>query len=308
MNNILVTGGSGQIGSELKTLKNNNKYKFFFPSSKKLDIRNKKSISDFLDNNKINLVLNFAAYTDVDKAEEQKKIAKEINYTGPINLSIETVKRDIGLIHFSTDYVFGKGTNGVKSYNSKVSPINYYGYTKSLGEKAVLENSHLGMVIRLASVYGICGNNFIKTISKLLLTSNEIKVVNDQKISLTGSYELVLNMVYLIELYKKKIRKESSSPKIIHFTNKGYTNWFKVACIIKEELELIKKKSLDATIIPIKSKDWKSLANRPLDSRLKVSYQDLEKNRIILPNWEISVRNFVKKIFPIIESEIKNEK
>ena len=73
MNNILVTGGSGQIGSELKTLKNNNKYKFFFPSSKKLDIRNKKSIRDFLDNNKINLVLNFAAYTDVDKAEEQKK-------------------------------------------------------------------------------------------------------------------------------------------------------------------------------------------------------------------------------------------
>tara|TARA_Y100000996_G_scaffold409689_1_gene390771 strand:- start:781 stop:1704 length:924 start_codon:yes stop_codon:yes gene_type:complete len=307
MNNILVTGGSGQIGSELKSLKNKNGYKFFFPNSKELDISKKKSVSNYLNKNRIDLVLNCAAYTNVDKAEKQKRLAKEVNYIGALNLSTETVKRDIGLIHFSTDYVFGKNSKGINSYNNKVSPINYYGYTKALGEGAVLDNSHLGMVVRLASVYGIYGNNFIKTISKSLLTSNEIEVVNDQKISLTGSYELVLNIGYLIDLYKKKIKKQSFKPKIIHFTNKGYTNWFKVACIIKEEIELIIKERLDVNLIPIKSLDWKSLAERPLDSRLKVLHRDLEKNKIILPNWEISVRNFVRKIFPNTKREITND-
>ena len=278
MDKILVTVGSGQVGSDLKSLKAKSGYKFFFPSSKELDIRKKNSLSSFLETNKINLVLNLAAYTDVDNAEKKRKLAKDINFKGPLNLSLETSKRNIGLIHFSTDYVFGKKNISINSYKRTTSPVNYYGLTKSQGEEAVLSNSHLGLIIRLASVYGLSGNNFIKTVVKLLLTSSEVRVVNDQKISLTGSYELATNIF-----------------------------WYKVAKVVKNELELNLKKKVNAKLIPIKSADWESLAARPLDSRLKVDYSVLEKNNIYLPKWEKSVRSFVKKILPIVKSDIKNE-
>ncbi len=305
MDKILVTGGSGQVGSDLKSLKAKNGYKFFFPSSKELDIRKKNSLSSFLETNKINLVLNLAAYTDVDNAEKKRKLANDINFKGPLNLSLETSKRNIGLIHFSTDYVFGKKNKSINPYKRRTSPVNYYGLTKSQGEEAVLSNSHLGLIIRLASVYGLTGNNFIKTVVKLLLTSSEVRVVNDQKISLTGSYELATNIFYLIDLYKEKIENRKFSPKIIHFTNKGYSSWYKVAKVVKNELELNLKKKVNAKLIPIKSADWESLAVRPLDSRLKVDYSLLEKKNIYLPKWEKSVRSFVKKILPIVKSDIK---
>lgn len=307
MSRILVIGGSGQIGLDLKSSKVKKNNKFIFPSSTELDIRKKNSIYEFLKNNKVDLVLNFAAYTNVDKAETEKKRANDINNKGAKNLSTETSKHQIGLIHFSTDYVFGKNNTTTNHYDKKVSPVNYYGYTKSEGEKAILLNSDLGFIVRLASVYGFYGNNFIKTIAKLLLTSSEIKVVSDQKISLTSSFELVNNIDYLIDLYNLKINNDGYSPKIIHFTNKGYTNWYNVAKVIKSELQLILNKRINTNLVPINSRNWVSLAERPLDSRLKVDFNELERNNIFLPKWETSVRSFVRKIFPIIKNNIKND-
>ena len=307
MSRILVIGGSGQIGLDLKSSKVKKSNKFIFPSSTELDIRKKKSINEFLKNNKVDLVLNLAAYTNVDKAEVEKKRANDINNKGPLNLSIETFKLKIGLIHFSTDYVFGKNNITTNHYDKKVSPVNYYGYTKSEGEKAVLLNSDLSFIVRLASVYGFYGNNFIKTITQLLLTSNEIKVVSDQKISLTSSFELVNNINQLIDLYNIKINNDGYSPKIIHFANKVYTNWFNVAKVIKSELQLILNKRISTNLVPINSKNWVSLAKRPLDSRLKVDFNELERNNIFLPKWEVSVRNFVRKIFPTIKNNIKSD-
>ena len=307
MSRILVIGGSGQIGLDLKSSKVRKSNKFIFPSSTELDIRKKKSINEFLKNNKVDLVLNFAAYTNVDKAEIEKRIANDINNKGALNLATETFKRQIGLIHFSTDYVFGKNNTTTNHFDKKVSPVNYYGYTKSEGEKAVLLNSDLGFIVRLASVYGFYGNNFIKTIAKLLLTSSEVKVVSDQKISLTSSAELVNNINYLIDLYNKNINNHGYLPKIIHFTNKGYTNWYNVAKIVKSELQLILNKRINTNLVPINSRNWVSLAERPLDSRLKVDFNELERNNIFLPKWEVSVRNFVRKIFPTIKNNIEND-
>ncbi len=307
MSRILVIGGSGQIGLDLKSSKVKKSNKFIFPSSTELDIRKKKSINEFLKNNKVDLVLNFAAYTNVDKAEIEKRIANDINNKGALNLATETSKHQIGLIHFSTDYVFGKNNTTTNHFDKKVSPVNYYGYTKSEGEKAVLLNSDLGFIVRLASVYGFYGNNFIKTIAKLLLTSSEVKVVSDQKISLTSSAELVNNINYLIDLYNKNINNHGYLPKIIHFTNKGYTNWYNVAKIVKSELQLILNKRINTNLVPINSRNWASLAERPLDSRLKVDFNELERNNIFLPKWEVSVRNFVRKIFPIIKNNIEND-
>ncbi len=308
MSKILVIGGSGQIGQDLKSSKIKTNNKFFFPNSYEIDIRKKNSISNFLNTNKIDLVLNFAAYTNVDKAEIEKKIALDINYKGAQNLAIETSKREIYLIHFSTDYVFGGDDAGINNYDKKIAPINHYGYTKSKGEKAVLLNSNYSIVFRLASVYGVYGENFIKTISKLILTTDEVKIVRDQKISLTGSSELVKNINYLVDLSIKKITNDNFSPKIIHFTNKGYTNWYKIAKVVHSEIQIILNKKIKTKLKPIESFEWKSRANRPLDSRLKVNFKELERENIFLPKWENSVRNFVRKILPEILKDIKNDK
>lgn len=305
---ILVIGGSGQIGQDLKSSRIKTSKKFIFPDSKEIDITKKKSISSFLDNNNVDLVLNFAAYTNVDQAEVDRKKAFNINCKGALNLAIETNKRGIYLLHFSTDYVFGKDNIGINYYNKINSPANYYGLTKSEGEKAILLNSNYSLIIRLASVYGVNGKNFIKTITKLLLTTHEVSVVRDQKISLTGSYELAKNIDYLIDLSIKKIKNDNFSPKIMHFTNKGYTNWYKVAKIINSEIQLILNKKIKSKLKSIESSDWNSLAKRPLDSRLKVNFKEFEKEKISLPKWQDSVRIFVRKILPEILKDIKNDK
>ncbi len=304
MKNILVTGGSGQIGSDLRLLKNIENKNFFFPSSSDLNITKVNSIQSFIKDYKIDLILNFAAYTEVDNAEIKKKISKDLNYLGPLNLATIASNNQIGLIHFSTDYVFGKNGYGINYTKSPVSPINYYGLTKAQGEKAVLENCQSGFIVRLASVYGRFGENFIKTIIRLILTSDSINVIKDQKISLTSSYDLSKNIFYLIDLYRKKINNDE---RILHFTNKGYTTWFKVAKVVKNQIEINLNKKLNTKIVPIKSNEWNSLAKRPNDSRLKVNFRELELNNIFLPGWEISVREFVNIILPEVRRDLKNE-
>lgn len=304
MLNILVVGGSGQIGSELRSARKLKNFNYSFPDSSILDVTKKKSIKDYFNSNKIDLILNFAAYTKVDKAELEKKIAYSINNDGASNLSIMANRYDIDLFHFSTDYVFGKSQSGIKKPNDDCSPANYYGLTKSLGEKAVLDNMETSSVIRLASVYGEFGDNFVKTMLKLILTQNRVEVINDQKISLTNSKDLVKNIPYLIDFINKN-RKPNN--RIFHFTNKGYTNWFSVANFIKKEVEFILNSKLSCELVPIKSKQWKSLAKRPLDSRLKVDYKKFEKSKIFLNNWQVGVQKTVKILLPIILDELNYE-
>ncbi len=304
MTNILVTGGSGQIGSDLKLFKNTNNEIFFFPSSSEVDITKIKSVNSFVKENNIDLILNFAAYTKVDDAEKEKNISKKLNYIGPLNLAKIASNNEIGIIHFSTDYVFGKKQSGINYSKSPVSPINYYGYTKALGEKAILENCNLGFIVRLASVYGKFGENFIKTITRLILTNDSINVVSDQKISLTSSHDLSKNIKYLINLYRKKL---NSNERIIHFTNKGYTTWYKLANIVKDQVEINLDKKINTKIIPVRSNQWNSLAKRPSDSRLKVNFKEFELNNIFLPKWDVSVREFVDIILPKIIIDLKNE-
>lgn len=300
--NILVTGGSGQIGSDIK-LKNYNG--FFFPSSSELDIKKKISIRNFIEGNNIDLILNFAAYTKVDKAEINKKIAKDINYQGALNLAKEASLREIGIIHFSTDYVFGKDGLGINLPNDKKTPVNYYGLTKSLGESAVLDNCNLGFIVRLASVYGQFGNNFIMSVMKSILKNDTVRIVYDQKISMTSSLDLSDNMLHLIDLYREKVSSKPLKNRILHFANKGYTSWFSVAKVIKDEMQLILNKKITTKLVPINSTDWNSLALRPIDSRLKVNFKELEKNNIFLPKWDKSVRGFVRVMLPAILDEIK---
>ena len=302
--NVLVTGGSGQIGLDLQDIKLKKNYNFFFPDSNSFNLLNKEKMDIFFEKNKIDLIINLAAYTNVDQAEIDRELCKNINFKGVISLSELAKKNEVGIIQISTDYVFGKNNDGVKNIYHKPNPINYYGYTKFEPEKFIINESNNNLVIRLASVFGFYGNNFIKTMMKLILNNQDINVISDQKISMTSSFEFAKNIPYLIDLYKEKIE---FTDRIIHFTNKGYTNWFEVTKVIKDELEKIINKKILININAIKSNDWTSIAKRPLDSRLEVNFKELENFNIFLPSWEMSVRDLVNKVFPEIIKDIRNE-
>ena len=184
---ILVLGGSGQVGSELRDVYMKHDYKYYFPSSKILNITKENTIKKFLGNNKIDLILNFAAYTNVDRAEKEKKISQNINCNGASSLARIAQDYNVGVIQFSTDYVFGKGSSRIRKVNDKTSPVNHYGLSKSKGEKEVLRKNELGFIIRIASVYSKYGRNFVETMIKLLLAEEEVKVISDQKISVTSA-------------------------------------------------------------------------------------------------------------------------
>ena len=139
--NILVTGGSGQVGSNLRNFKHKENLKFYFPESKVFNLLKKESMVSFLANNKIDLILNLAAYTEVDNSEKNKSLCREINLDGVITLSKIAKERDIGFIQISTDYVFGNNYKGIRNVNDEHNPVNYYGKTKSEAERFVLNIS-----------------------------------------------------------------------------------------------------------------------------------------------------------------------
>ena len=302
---VLVIGGSGQIGLTLKGLSKNHKgFEYYFPNSDIVDLRKRKLIKEFLIKKNIQIVINFGAYTNVDGAEKQRTICEEINYKGPRNIAIESSKQGISVIHFSTDYVFGKGPMRIRSEKDNCLPVNFYGLSKYKGEKAILKYSDESLIVRLASVYSPYKNNFVKTMTKKILTEKKIKIVSDQKISMTRSYDVAKNIPNLIKLLKEKNKSDS---RVLHFTNKGYTNCFLVSKIIKKEAQMFLNKKLEVELVPIKSSSWKSNAKRPLDSRLKVNFKLLEKNNINLPKWKESLRHEVINILPDVIKEIKYE-
>ncbi len=299
---VLVTGGTGQLGNELKNNKNNSNFDFFFPTSDDFDLGNLETIKKCLDQEEYNLILNLAAYTNVDKSESDQGNAKLVNERGVELLAEETHKRKLGLIHASTDYVFGGIDNGPYYYNSKKSPINYYGLTKSNGEDQALKNNNNCLIIRLASLFSEYGNNFVKTMIKAILNNNDLRVVSDQKISMSYAGDFSKNIDYLIELYSK-----NDIPNILHFANKGYTDWFSVTKVIYDEIKNLSDKDIECELIPIRLSEWPSEAERPLDSRLHIDYELLEENQIYLKSWEEAVRLVVKIVFPKILKERDNE-
>jgi dTDP-4-dehydrorhamnose reductase len=294
--NVLLLGGNGQVGSEIKNINFSEKYNIISPNRSTLNLLNTNEIINFLDKNNFDFIINSSAYTDVDKAEVDKVNADTLNHKVPEILSVEAKKRDIGLIHISTDYVFGKDNCGPYKYDSQKNPCNFYGLTKSLGEMAVLKFCKNSTIIRIASVFSCYGDNFVKKIVNLVINQKEINVVNDQYISLTNANIFAQNIPQFIKINCINRDVQSEDLKIIHFTNFNYATWHKVSLVILDELKIIDKK-INCIINPITSKKWKSNAVRPDDSRLVLDHDLLKKNDIINESWEISVRNTVRELY-----------
>ncbi len=281
---ILVTGAKGQLGSEIKELSNNYDFDFFFTDVEQLDITDKVAITNFVIENRINNIVNCAAYTAVDKAETEKDLADLINHKAVRNLAEIASKEDIALVHISTDYVFDG--NGFKPYTTDhpKSPVNHYGKTKLDGEKAILGfNLKNSFIIRTSWVYSSFGNNFVKTMLRLGEEKDELNVINDQVGVPTYAADLALFI--LDNLLKAK----SDKVEIYHYTNEGVCSWYDFA------KKIMKMGARDCKVNPIPTTSYPTPAKRPYYSLMEKESLKIRFN-IEIPYWEDSLEKCIQQL------------
>ena len=245
----LVTGANGQLGSELKSLLSTSAV---YMDRAELDISDELAVKSFVEKNRFDGVVNCAAYTAVDKAEDEPAEADRINHLGPKWLA----KYGKRIIHISTDYVFDGTAHIPYSENDRPNPVSAYGRTKLAGERAVLEQAETAIIIRTAWLYSLYGSNFVKTMLRLGRTRDSLNVVCDQIGSPTSAADLAKAIVEILPQINLK-KKE-----VYHFTNEGVCSWYDFAVAIMQMAELPCK------VLPIESRDYLTRAKRPFYSVL----------------------------------------
>lgn len=277
--NILITGSDGQLGKELRELSNDYSYNCYFTTRKDLDISETQLIKDFLKKNKINVIINCAAYTLVDKAELEQEVADSINHLAVKNLG--AISKDLGieLIHISTDYVFN-GINCKPYLETDTSdPKSIYGKTKLDGELSLLDiNPKNSIIIRTSWVYSSFGNNFVKTMFRLGKEKESLGVIFDQVGTPTYARDLAKTILDIIP----KINNENV--EIYHYSNEGVASWYDFA---KQIMELSDSK---CKINPILTVDYPTPAQRPHYSILNKS-KIKSKFNIDIPYWRDSLKD-----------------
>ena len=280
---VLVIGSEGQLGSEIKKFsKTQNKISWVFSSIKSLDLSRLDTISSFLKEINPAVIINCAAYTNVDKAETESKLANTINYKAVDIISKWTNENNKKLIHISTDYVFDGLSKLPLSEKSKTKPVNEYGSSKLKGEIACLKNDSNSIVIRTSWLYSSFGKNFVKTMIDLMKKKDSVKVVNDQIGSPTYAYDLAKVIIEII------INSENKSG-LFHYSNEGKTSWFEFAKSIRELY------NLNCEIIGVPSKEFKTIAKRPQYSLLNKSKIKTIFN-LEIPNYKQSLKNCIEII------------
>ncbi|MDR0971009.1 MAG: dTDP-4-dehydrorhamnose reductase [Bacteroidales bacterium] len=284
--NVLITGGNGQLGSALKSIENNfPNYCLTFTDFDTLDVTNQGDISKFLDKKDFFAIVNCAAYTQVDKAEEDEVLAQRLNGEAPKLLSIEAKKRNIHLIHISTDYVFdGTKNTPISPLDNTTNPKSVYGKTKLEGEENIKLFAQSYIIIRTAWLYSQWGGNFLKTMIRLGKEKDSINVVYDQ----VGSPSLAEDLAFVIMLCLD--RMTISTKEVLHFTNEGVCSWYDFA---RKIMEL---KNLNCKVFPILSKEFNAPAPRPsysvLDKQPLKDFLQLEE----IPHWEESLKKCIKNL------------
>lgn len=274
---ILITGANGMLAKAVREeLKEN---ELICTDVADLDITNLEAVKEYAKEVKPDYIINCAAYTAVDKAEENEKLVYKINAIGPKNLAIAAQENDAVLVHISTDYVFGGEKDVSEDYgeDDEKHPQAVYGTTKLAGEKFIEENCKKFYIFRTAWLYGE-GHNFVRTMINLSKEHDEVKVVNDQHGSPTYAVDLASIIHQAIE---KRIPFG-----IYNSTNIGYTTWFDFTKMIYE-LEGIKCK-----VTPVTSEEFKSAAKRPKNSQM--SKDKLLKYGIKISTYEDALKRYLK--------------
>ena len=286
--NILVTGSNGQLGSEIKDIALNYKnFNFFFKDLPELDICNGDQLGAFFTENKINTVINCAAYTAVDKAEEDEIIAEKVNAEGVLNLVNAVGKTDGKLIHISTDYVFDGNSFVPYKELDDVNPIGVYGNTKRSGELAVINADIDGIVIRTSWLYSAYGNNFVKTMLRLGNERDELGVIFDQVGTPTNASDLAKTCIDILAYNSQS--KISAKGNMYHFSNEGVASWYDFA------IAIMTLGKVDCKVKPIETKDYPTLAKRPHFSVLNKTKIKTDF-KIEIPYWRDSLKDCIEKI------------
>lgn len=281
---VLVTGANGQLGHEMRNvLEERMPGVTIYTDIKELDLTDGKAVENFIIDNDITHIVNCAAYTNVDKAEEDKLLCASINVNAVRNLASAADKNGAKIIHISTDYVFdGKSYKPYKE-SDKVNPISQYGTTKRQGETSLLALAPDSIIIRTAWLYSPYGKNFVKTMLELGSTRKELRVVSDQIGTPTYARDLA-NAIYAI------LTSQQWVSGIYHFTDEGACSWYDFT---KSILRIAGVKG--CKVYPIPTEDYPTAATRPYYSvlnrnRIKVTY-DIE-----IPHWEESLEDCIKRL------------
>jgi len=271
---ILITGANGQMGRSLAAALSAHSVTAL--SRAQLDIANSEQIEKVLEQAKPDIVLNAAAYTNVDEAETRPMLAYEGNESGPLALALSTAHRDIALLHFSTDYVFDGTGSTPYTENSATNPQSMYAKSKLAGEIAVKHNNPRHYLVRTAWVYHNVGKNFPNTILSLA-TKTEVRVVNDQFGSPTYAPHLAQAVTQLIE---------SKAPYgLYHLAGSGGTSWYELT------KALFKRMNITTPVIPVSTKEFPRPAKRPTYAVLG----SIKAPGLQLPPWERGLDEFVKE-------------
>jgi len=285
MNNILVTGANGQLGQEIKSLSSNyDGFSFFFTDKEDLDITQLSAIDSFVMANSISILINCAAYTAVDQAEDDIKVADLINHQASRNLGLIVKKHNLKLIHVSTDYVFDGESFLPYGVDSATNPKSIYGKTKLEGEQSLidLELSNT-IIIRTAWVYSSFGSNFVKTMLRLGTERDQLGIIYDQIGSPTYAYDLAKTILDILP------KLETTTVEMYHYTNEGVCSWYDFAKAIFEI------KSIDCKVSAIPSSAYPTKATRPHYSVLNKEKIKTEFD-IEIPYWRDSLKACLEKL------------
>ena len=278
---ILVTGSNGQLGAELQALAADHpSYQFLFTAKEVLPIDDPGALTKYFTQHQVDFCINCAAYTAVDKAETEKEKAFLINAAAAGNLAKACKEHHVQLIHISTDYVFdGTAVHPYKE-TDPTNPVSVYGASKLKGEELVLQNDSSAIIIRTAWVYSSFGNNFVKTMLRLMKERESINVVNDQSGCPTYAADLAGVIMQIISSGK-------TMPGIYHYTNAGMITWYEFAVAIKE------LSGSSCTVNPIPTTEYPTPAKRPQYSVLDTS-KIQQAFHIAIPAWKDSLQKCLK--------------
>ena len=277
---ILLTGGNGQLGTELRHLLDEKGVKYVSTDAKEMDITDAQATMDYITNLKPTVIYHCAAYTAVDKAEDEgKALDEKINVDGTRNVALAAKEVGATLVYISTDYVFdGKLKDGEYAVDAPINPLNEYGRTKALGEKAVQEIMDDYYIIRTSWVFGKYGHNFVFTMQKLAETRDELTIVNDQFGRPTWTRTLAEFMYFVID--------QKAPFGIYHLSNDNACSWYEFA---KEIL-----KDTDVKVLPVTSEQFPQKATRP-----QYSVMDLSKTKALgfkIPTWQEALQGMLAAV------------
>ena len=290
---ILLTGSNGQVGFELQK-KLNVLGEVIATDREELDLTNSDAIKQFIDQTKPDIIINSAAYTAVDKAESEPDLAHLINVSAPEVLADKAAELDIPLVHFSTDYVFDGLKKEAYVETDKTNPQSVYGKTKCEGEEKIRTHTK-HIILRTSWVFGSHGNNFLKTMLRLMQEKESLNIISDQWGSPTSASMLSDVTFKIVDLIFKN--KNFNDYGTYHVTSEGETNWQQYASLISSEAM---KLNLKLTCTPDKihsilTSEYPTAAKRPPNSRLNTN--KIKKTFMLeLPHWESEVKRVLREI------------